>query len=158
MSESGDTEWNVFLDVLAWHVVTRIAADASTPPPIYVITSGATEEMPITIEDFETGTVGLDETKAGFVTDLAAAFLGAGEAKWWDAQLVVAMADVIIDLPIEESVCKEWIESTGFKVEMAWRSVSAADSAAGVKNPYGSVTDKPGIGPDAWFCRHGNGT
>ncbi|KAL3924179.1 MAG: hypothetical protein SGARI_006085, partial [Bacillariaceae sp.] len=82
MSESGDTEWNVFLDAVAWHVVTRIAADANTPPPVYVITSGATEEMPITMDDFEEGVVGIEDEKiANFTMELAASFLGAGEAK-----------------------------------------------------------------------------
>jgi hypothetical protein len=156
MSESGDTEWNVFLDALAWHVVIRFAAEeASIPPAVYVITSGATEEMPITIEDFEEGVVGIDdEKKTTFIQDLAAAFLGAGEAKWWDAQLVVAMADVITGLPIEESVCSEWMESDGFKVDLRWMPVDAP----GVKNPYGSIVDVAGIGPFTYFCRHGNVT
>ena len=79
---------NVFLDALAWHVVTRLAAEASTPPPVYVITSGATEEMPITMEDFEDGTFLLDNEKLeNFTMSLAQSFLGAGEAKWWDAQV-----------------------------------------------------------------------
>mmetsp|Transcript_16129 Transcript_16129/g.39707 ORF Transcript_16129/g.39707 Transcript_16129/m.39707 type:complete len:353 (-) Transcript_16129:36-1094(-) len=158
MSTTGNTEWNLFLDALSWHVVTRIVATtSSSPPPIYVIASGATEEMPITVEDFEEGVVGLDEKIATFNMDLAAAFLGAGEAKWWDAQLVVAMADVITGLPIDQSVCSDWLESTGFKVELAWKSVNATEAAAGVLNPYGSITDKPGIGPNAAFCTHGNG-
>lgn len=163
MSETGDTEWNVFLDALGWHVVTRVVADFADvsigSPPVYVITSGATEEMPITMADFKAGVVGIEsKVQSNFIKDLAASFLGAGEAKWWDAQLVVAMADVIEGLPIEESVCSHWMESTGFKIELAWRRVNAEQAAAGVSNPYGSITDVPGLGPRAFFCRHGNVT
>jgi len=158
MSTTGNTEWNVFLDALAWHTVTRIVATASHPPPIYVIASGATEDMPITMEDFEEGVVGLDEQLASFIMNLAAAFLNGGEAKWWDTLLVVGMANVITGLPIEESICTAWTHSTGFKVELAWRSVNESEAAAGILNPYGSITDKPGIGPNAIFCTQGNVT
>jgi inosine-uridine nucleoside N-ribohydrolase len=87
MSDSGDTEWNVFLDVFAWHVVSRVAAQATTAPPMYVITTGASEKMPITKEDFVKGTALLSDSKMiQFLSSLANAFLGAGEAKWWDAR------------------------------------------------------------------------
>ena len=135
--------------------VTRIAAEAKTSPPVYVITSGATEEMPITMEDFEEGTMLLeDEQLTNFTMSLAQAFLGAGEAKWWDAQLVIAMADVITGIPIEDSVCAEWLETSGFKVNLHWETVTEA----GVLNPYGSITDVEGMGPQGFFCRHGNVT
>jgi hypothetical protein len=156
----GDTEWNVFLDALAWHVVTRMAAEAgANPPMIYAITSGATEDMPITMEDFEEGVKGMgNEKQKTFITSLAQAFLGAGEAMWWDAQLVVAMAEVITGVTVDESVCSEWLDSTGFKVNLDWHSVSDEEAKNGTKNPYGSITDVDGIGPAASFCRHGNVT
>ncbi|KAL3904554.1 MAG: hypothetical protein SGILL_010020 [Bacillariaceae sp.] len=112
--------------------------------------------MPITMDDFEEGVVGIEDEKiANFTMELAASFLGAGEAKWWDAQLVIAMADVIADVPIVDSVCAEWLETSGFKVNLDWRSV---DIGSGAKNPYGSITDVEGLGPQAYFCRHGNVT
>ena len=155
MSESGDTEWNVFLDAVGWHVVTRMAAESETEPPVYAITSGATEEMPVTMEDFEEGTVILDDDKvANFTMELAQSFLGEGEAKWWDAQLVIAMADVITGVPIEDSVCAEWLETDGFKVNLNWQRITDT----GVLNPYGSISDVRGIGPNSYFCRHGNVT
>jgi hypothetical protein len=154
MSESGDTEWNIFLDVRAWHIVTRVVADAKNPPPVYVITSGSTEEMPITMSDFDKGVKDIkDIQKASFIRSLASAFLNAGEAKWWDAQMVVAMADIITNVKQSESVCSDWVHSTGFKVNLAWRKV---EHGSDKKNPYGSITDVPGLGPFASFCRHGN--
>jgi len=91
MSDSGDTEWNVFLDVLAWHFATRFVADSVTKPPIYVITSGATEAMNVTLAEFEFGSKYLQSRGAAslssFTQSLGTDFLKAGEAKWWDAQL-----------------------------------------------------------------------
>ena len=154
MSETGDTEWNVFLDAMAWHVVTRTVAESENPPPIHVIATGATEEMPITMDDFEDGLSNstLDEFTTDFIHQLAEGFLGAGEAKWWDAQLVVAMADIINGVSPEDQVCSEWLNSTGFKLGLEWDRVTEK----GVLNPYGSIKDIPGIGPNASFCRHGH--
>ena len=91
MSDSGDTEWNVFLDVVAWHYVTRYVAESVTKPPIYAITSGATEAMNATLADFDVGSKYLSsqgmEAMSAFTKSLGPAFVGAGEAKWWDAQL-----------------------------------------------------------------------
>jgi hypothetical protein len=72
----------------------------------------------------------------------------------WDAQLVIAMADVITGVPIEDSVCAEWLETPGFKVNLHWQRITET----GAKNPYGSITDIEGIGPYSYFCRHGNVT
>mmetsp|Transcript_6856 Transcript_6856/g.10114 ORF Transcript_6856/g.10114 Transcript_6856/m.10114 type:complete len:116 (+) Transcript_6856:395-742(+) len=55
MSDSGDTEWTVFLDAVVWHYVTRYVAESVTKPPIYAITSGATEAMNVTLADFDVG-------------------------------------------------------------------------------------------------------
>jgi len=91
MSDSGDTEWNLFLDALAWHVATRFVADSVTKPPIYVITSGATEATNVTLTEFEAGSKYLHskgaESISSFTQSLGTDFLKAGEAKWWDAQL-----------------------------------------------------------------------
>jgi len=58
-----------------------------------------------------------------------------------------------------ESVCAEWKVTDGFKVNLVWKNipVPVGDTPApGDKNPYGSITDVPGIGPKASFCLHGN--
>ena len=207
MSESGDTEWNVFLDVYAWHIVSRIVAEASSVssrrrpiPKLYVLSSGATEDMPITMQDFSNGFVehkqqhhshtndmnnnnnhnnhnhrNLDTDKVTFMTNLAKNFLAAGEAKWWDAQLVVAMADIITGVAHKDSVCSVWKETTGFDINLEWNHVTKEEGRKGIKNPYGSITDSrnddddddddPRIrtpttttteGPHASFCVHGN--
>ena len=64
------------------------------------------------------------------------------------------MADIITGVPIEDSVCAEWLETSGFKVNLHWQRIAET----GVKNPYGSITDIEGIGPYSYFCRHGNVT
>lgn len=154
LSESGDTEWNIFLDAVAWHVIARVAAQATKPPPIYVIPTGASENMAITMGDFTRGTALLSDNKViQFLLSLATSFLGAGEAKWWDAQLVIAMADVITGVSLDKSVCAEWLESPGFQVNLQWKHVTMS----GMKNPYGSITDVDGrFGPKAYFCSSGN--
>ena len=159
MTETGDTEWNVFIDAFSWHVVTRMIAEASTPPMMYVVTTGASEDMPIVIGDFDKGLEKFENKRlAKFIKSLGIAFTNAGEAKWWDAQLVVAIADIITNVPEEQGVCSKWLNSTGFKVNLDWHRVKTEDDAAGKKNPYGSITDVDGIGPVASFCRHGNVT
>ena len=149
MSVSGDTEWNVFLDVYAWHIVSRIVAEASIStsastsslrrpvPKFYVLLShSATEDMPITMQDFSNGLnmfnnnnnnnnkSNLDTDKVPFITNLAENFLAAGEAKWWDAQLVVAMADIITGVAHKDSVCSVWKETTGFDINLEWNRVT----------------------------------
>ena len=66
----------------------------------------------------------LDTDKVPFITNLAENFLAAGEAKWWDAQLVVAMADIITGVAHKDSVCSVWKETTGFDINLEWNRVT----------------------------------
>merc|ERR1740117_2690136 len=119
--------------------------------------------MPITLDDFRNGTAvihhhGAPAELATFATELAASFLKAGEAKWWDAQLLVAMTEVIsgIDPVVYNDqgpgVCRTWTHTQGFKVSLKWRSTANETH----KNPYGSVTELAAPGPATSFCRGGN--
>jgi len=123
MCAAGLTEWNVFLDALAWHVVTRAVAEAKTPPELYAYTSKATETMGITKEDFEAGTAieGIDPEVADFMMELQEAFLAAGEAKWWDASTVVSLGEIIAGE--KTGLCTEWAHSTGFMVSQTWKEM-----------------------------------
>jgi hypothetical protein len=56
-----------------------------------------------------------------------------------------------------DSVCAEWKKTDGFKVNMVWKNIPVpVGDTPGNKNPYGSISDVPGIGPNASFCLHGN--
>ena len=68
-------------------------------------------------------------------------------------ELVIAMADIITGNILDKSVCAEWLESSGFKVNLNWVNVVKSGMK---KNPYGSITDVEGLGPKANFCRSGN--
>mmetsp|Transcript_6856 Transcript_6856/g.10113 ORF Transcript_6856/g.10113 Transcript_6856/m.10113 type:complete len:123 (+) Transcript_6856:600-968(+) len=96
---------------------------------------------------------------SAFTKSLGPAFVGAGEAKWWDAQLAVAMANIINGHTGNNktgSVCAEWKETDGFKVNMIWKNIpGSSGGTSGDKNPYGSIADSPGIGRNASFCLHG---
>jgi len=158
LSAAGDTEWNVFLDALAWHVVSRMVAEADDPPMFYALATGASETMAVTIADFEAGTATMgDAALAGFVNRLAASFLFAGEAKWWDAATVVSLAELISGYDdgagtSDSGVCTEWSATDGFAVSLTWNANADADN----KLPYGSVVPKPAIGPAASFCVAGS--
>jgi len=40
---------------------------------------------------------------------------------------------------------------------MIWKNIpGSVGGTSGDKNPYGSIADSPGIGPNASFCLHGN--
>lgn len=63
------------------------------------------------------------------------------------------MADIITGNSLDKSVCANWLESSGFKVNLHWVNVVKSGMK---KNPYGSITDIEGLGPKANFCRSGN--
>merc|ERR1712146_743800 len=65
---------------------------------------------------------------------------------------VVAMGDIINVVSPDDQVCSQWLNSTGFKLGLEWDRVTEK----GVLNPYGSIKEIPGIGPNASFCRHGH--
>lgn len=77
--------------------MTRIVAQAERPPEVYAYTTEATEAMAVTLKDFEDGAELLSQnaTLASFVQNLAKSFLGAGEAKWWDAATAVSLGEII---------------------------------------------------------------
>eukprot|EP00965_Chrysotila_dentata_P097079 3208825-Pleurochrysis_carterae.AAC.2 len=114
--------------------------------------------MAVTIADFEAGTATMgDAALAGFVNRLAASFLFAGEAKWWDAATVVSLAELISGYDdgagtSDSGVCTEWSATDGFAVSLTWNANADADN----KLPYGSVVPKPAIGPAASFCVAGS--
>ena len=49
-------------------------------------------------------------------------------------------------------ICKKWLHSTGFYVSQTWKE----KVGKGKKLPYGSLIEKPGLGPATDFCMTGN--
>ncbi|CAJ1443138.1 unnamed protein product [Effrenium voratum] len=152
MSAHGDTEWNVFMDVRAWRMVYGFLA--SSPANVYVLAANATLNMPVTLEQMELYASQLaDPDLRIFVTELAKAFLEAGEAKWWDAQCAVAMDQVLSGQSI--GVCSNWAEKKKTSVSLIWRS----NLTEGELNPYGSVYDDADAhAPLIDYCLDGNVT
>ena len=52
MTAHGDTEWNVFMDVRAWHMVYGFLKDLPADH-VYVLAANATLNMPVTLEEME---------------------------------------------------------------------------------------------------------
>ena len=52
MSVHGDTEWNVFMDVRAWHMVYGFLKE-SPADVVYVLATNATLSMPVTLDEME---------------------------------------------------------------------------------------------------------
>jgi len=151
MTKHGRTEWNVFLDALAWQRATRLLGLAAVP--VRVLSSNASLSMPIELEDMERHAAALSSKSLGlFVRLVAESFLMAGEAKWWDVHLAVAMTEELTGV---EAVCQTWLRSRRTITSLLWRSApSEADG-----NPYGSTIDDPaGKAPSFDFCVHGNVT
>ncbi|CAJ1443139.1 unnamed protein product [Effrenium voratum] len=149
MSAHGDTEWNVFMDVRAWRMVYGFLA--SSPADVYVLAANATLNMPVTLEQMASQLA--DPDLRIFVTELAKAFLEAGEAKWWDAQCAVAMDQVLSGQSI--GVCSNWAEKKKTSVSLIWRS----NLTEGELNPYGSVYDDADAhAPLIDYCLDGNVT
>mmetsp|Transcript_1918 Transcript_1918/g.5433 ORF Transcript_1918/g.5433 Transcript_1918/m.5433 type:complete len:476 (-) Transcript_1918:209-1636(-) len=105
MTEVGDTEWNVFLDAKAWDTVA-LAVSEHSDVRMYVLSSLATLDMPITQQDIDEHAKAfanrINPASASVVTvflrELAQSFTAAGEAKWWDAQVAVMAAEVLTGL------------------------------------------------------------
>tara|TARA_B110001452_G_scaffold241395_1_gene223561 strand:+ start:102 stop:1580 length:1479 start_codon:yes stop_codon:yes gene_type:complete len=177
MSEVGDTEWNVFLDVKAWDVLA-LALLEHPAVRTYMLTSSATLHMPVTRDGMtaQSGAV-RDPRSRAFLISLAEQFTNAGEAKWWDAHAAVMMTEVLAGIqgptrdsaefpdstdvgswPLRSdvpSVCGGWIRSDGWGVGLEWRSLVQAPK----RNPYGKVHDVGSArGPAADFCVAGNVT
>ena len=177
MSEVGDTEWNVFLDVKAWDVLSLGLRDYPAVRT-YMLTSSATLNMPVTragmTAQIEAAGV-RDPRSRAFLTSLAEQFTNAGEAKWWDAHAAVMMTEVLAGIqgPTRDSsefpdstdvgtwphssdtpsVCGGWIRSDGWAVGLEWRSLVQAPK----RGSYGKVHDVGSArGPAADFCVAGN--
>ncbi|CAE6965710.1 rihA [Symbiodinium natans] len=153
MTAHGDTEWNVFMDVRAWHMVYGFLKDLPADH-VYVLAANATLNMPVTLEEMEEYAATLaDPGLRIFVTELAKAFLAAGEAKWWDAQCAVVMDQVLSGL--KQGVCSNWFEDKLTSVSLVWRS----NLTDGELNPYGSVyDDEDAHAPPIDYCLDGNVT
>jgi len=155
MTEKGDTEWNVFMDVLAWHKIYGFLVDSDAG--VYVLAANATLNMPIILEEIEAATETLaDPTLSIFTTQLAKAFLGAGEAKWWDAQCMVMMAEVVSGFDATGGgVCAGWMRQKKTSVSLVWKSVLGSNDL----EPYGSIKDDPEAkAPLVDYCVFGNAT
>jgi hypothetical protein len=155
MTEKGDTEWNTFMDVLAWHKIYGFLADSDVG--VYVLAANATLNMPINLEEVEAATEALADPKLSiFTTQLAKAFLGAGEAKWWDAQCMVMMVEVVSGLDATGGgVCAGWERQKKTSVSLVWKSVLGPNET----EPYGSIKDDPEAkAPLVDYCVFGNAT
>ena len=152
MSKHGDTEWNVFMDVRAWRMVYGFLASSSAD--VRVLAANATLNMPVTLEQMEKYAAELaGDGLRTFVTELAKAFLAAGEAKWWDAQCAVVMDQVLSGQSV--GVCSNWAEKRKTSVSLIWRS----NLAEGEMNPYGSIHDDADAhAPPIDYCLNGNVT
>lgn len=146
MTESGDTEWNVFLDAHAYDLVLHML-----PPSVrvYAAPVGASLDMFVDRSEFEQRAAKLTDKSMGkFLEGLGRNFLGAGEAKWWDAQLAVAAVGILAGQQnTAHDVCAEW-ETANARISLAWKGTG--------KNTYGSVVEDPS-GHAVEFCASGEG-
>jgi len=151
MTEHGNTEWNVFMDVLAWRKVYSYLKDKKAGE-VYVLAANATLNMPVTLPAMEAHAATLsDERLRIFVVELAKAFLLAGEAKWWDVQSAVMMDEIMSGNPL--GVCSKYAESKRTSVSLVWRSLLKS----GELNPYGSVRDdEHAEAPPIDYCLDGD--
>ena len=152
MSKHGDTEWNVFMDVRAWRMVYGFLT--SSKADVYVLAANATLNLPVVLDEMEeyASTI-FDPALRIFTVALAQAFLGAGEAKWWDAQCAVVMDQVLSGQSI--GVCSKWAQQRTTSVSLVWRS----DLNDTELNPYGSIYDDADAhAPPIDYCLQGNAT
>jgi inosine-uridine nucleoside N-ribohydrolase len=151
MTEHGNTEWNLFMDVLAWRKVSLYLKDKK-PGEVFVLAANATLNMPVTLPAMEAhAEILIDERVRTFVLELAKAFLKAGEAKWWDVQSAVMMDEILSGNPI--GVCSKYAQGRKTSVSLIWRSLLKS----GELNPYGSVRDdEHANAPPVDYCLDGN--
>merc|ERR1711964_663406 len=90
-----------------------------------------------------------------FMNSLAKAFLDAGEAKWWDAQVAAMASEVLTGFDrTGAGVCNGWARGKRTRVSLLWRSKLTTDDE---KEPYGSVVDDlDADAAEADFCLRGN--
>lgn len=150
MTKHGNTEWNVFADVLAWRKVYSFLKESTAG--VYVLTANATLSMPVELPRMEAFAKNLyDERLRTFTVELAKAFLNAGEAKWWDAQCAVMMDEIISGSP--RGVCSNYAQGKRTHVSLVWRSILKDDEM----NPYGSVQEDEGANaPLIDYCLNGD--
>lgn len=137
MSNTANTEWNVFMDAVAWQQVLGYLEDKEVD--VFALAVNATLDMPVTqkgmleqTSQYLKGKPDLEE----FMVSLAKAFTNAGEAKWWDAQLAVAMSEVLTGLnnPAQGSVCAKWLTGVKPAVSTTWRSDATTNSRSSPKD------------------------
>jgi len=126
MSFTGNSEWNLFMDAVAWE---RVLGYMSEVPEIdfFALAVNATLDMPVTtktmVKQANQYLQGLPDLWE-FVISLARAFTGAGEAKWWDAQIAVAMSEIIAGANSDQTpgVCATWVTGVKPAISTVWRS------------------------------------
>uniref|UniRef100_A0A6U6KCL2 Inosine/uridine-preferring nucleoside hydrolase domain-containing protein n=1 Tax=Zooxanthella nutricula TaxID=1333877 RepID=A0A6U6KCL2_9DINO len=160
MTTQGSTEWNVFLDAFAWRSV--MSHLKSSPASVRVLAANASLNMPVEADTFDAFADALADPRLRlFTKELAKRFLGAGEARWWDAELAVLLADEVGGarercgpvVSAEECLCANWADDRRTSVSLVWRS----SLAEGEVNPYGSVYDDANAdAPPVSYCLRSN--
>merc|ERR1711972_288695 len=125
------------------------------PAEVYVLAANATLNMPISFPEIMKYAPRVEDPRVRtFAIEVARAFLGAGEAKWWDAQTVVMLSDIIAGKHRRnEGVCANWARQRRTYVDMVWRS----QLREGELEPYASIKDSPEAdAPLIDYCLRGN--
>jgi pyrimidine-specific ribonucleoside hydrolase len=154
MTQHGETEWNIFQDVLAWH--STMGALKRSDAKVYVLAANASQNMAMNHSQVHDLTSDLADLRLrSFVRHLTKAFIQlVDEARWWDAQVAVMMSEVLTGFDSSgEGVCAGWARQRRTSVSLVWRSVLEV----GQSNPYGSVVDDPNANaPEIDYCLFGN--
>eukprot|EP00428_Durinskia_dybowskii_P023424 CAMPEP_0170237338 /NCGR_PEP_ID=MMETSP0116_2-20130129/18419_1 /TAXON_ID=400756 /ORGANISM="Durinskia baltica, Strain CSIRO CS-38" /LENGTH=429 /DNA_ID=CAMNT_0010488141 /DNA_START=105 /DNA_END=1394 /DNA_ORIENTATION=- len=152
MTKNGDTEWNVFLDTLAWQRVYGALFASATR--VYTFTSRAAWGAAFDQEENIAHAEALADPRLRAVMVQLVTSLGSTPgARWWDAAAAVVMAEVLAGADAEGAgVCADWARQRQAGVSLLWRS----RPGPGQKNPYGSVADDPAAAaPLTDFCIRG---
>lgn len=152
MTAKGNTEWNLFMDALAWREVMHFLKGSKAD--VYVLATNASLDMNVTLPGMNASAAKIkNPVLRTFMMELAKSFLSAGEAKWWDAQVAVMMAEVMTGS--RQGVCAGWALSRRAAVSLLWRSRLDSEELL----PYGSLVDNPQAdAPKIDFCLYGNVT
>merc|ERR1711974_405768 len=105
--------------------------------PVHVLATNASLGMDIDIDRMRKSASTLSNAKIEiFMNSLAKAFLDAGEAKWWDAQVAAMASEVLTGFDrTGAGVCNGWARGKRTRVSLLWRSkLTTVDE----KEPYGS--------------------
>lgn len=150
MTQQGGTDWNLFVDALAWHQVLRALEGSAVR--LYAYTNNVTANMPVTQAGMLAQTTQMAPSRLrAFMEHLAEAYANTSGAEWWDAVAAVSMADVISgEDSTGNGVCAKWLRGQRIRVLLSWRD----DPARG--NPYGRVVNGSELSPAGDFCLMGH--